>query len=372
MERRPSRSESGVDYGLLIGNLPSAVLCVDQDYRVLSVNPAAEQLFSASWNTLAQKTLEHWLAPHSTLIALMEQVAHVGITISEYGVQLALSRGVEIEVDVHICPLVEQPGSILISLHPCSMARGLDQQRAHRGSTRSVAALARILAHEVKNPLSGIRGAAQLLEPYVDNEDKALVQLIYDETDRICDLVDRMEEFTETGSLNRKSINIHQVLEHVRRVSEAGFARHVRFLEAYDPSLPMVDGDRDRLVQLFLNLVKNAAEAVPKSSGQIGITTHYQHGFRVTLNNSDERLELPITVEVRDNGPGVPDDMIENMFDPFVTTKPKGGGLGLSLVAKIVNDHQGVVSYHRGTQGSIFRVRLPSAPSLKGSPGVPT
>ncbi len=350
-----------IDHRLIIGNLPSAILCVDEDFRIQSINPAGEQLFSASANTLAQKSLAELLSPHSTMLALMQQVAQAGNTISEYGVQLALSRGIEMEVDVHITPLLELPGKLLISLHPCSMARGLDQQRANKGSTRSVAALARILAHEVKNPLSGIRGAAQLLEPYVETEDKALVQLIYDETDRICDLVDRMEEFTETGSLVRKPLNIHQVLEHVRRVSEAGFARHVRFLEAYDPSLPMVYGDRDRLVQLFLNLIKNAADAVPLDAGQIGITTHYQHGFRVSLGNSDERLELPIAVEIRDNGPGVPKDMIDQMFDPFVTTKPKGGGLGLSLVAKIVNDHQGVVSYVRGSQGAIFRVRLPAS-----------
>ncbi len=361
-----SRGSPTIDSGLLISNLASAIICVDAQFRIQSVNPAAEQLFSASANMLAGRAMDELLAPHSTLLALMNQVAEAGITVSEYGVHLSLSRGPSVEVDVHLCPMAELFGYILISLHPCSMARGLDQHRANKGSTRSVAALAKILAHEVKNPLSGIRGAAQLLEPYIAEEDRSLLSLIYDETDRICDLVDRMEEFTDSSSLSRQGINIHQVLEHVRRVSQAGFARHIRFIEAYDPSLPLVSGDRDRLVQVFLNLVKNAAEAAPKVGGQIGITTHYQHGLRVTLSNSEERLELPITVEVRDNGPGVPGDMVDHLFDPFVTSKHKGGGLGLSLVAKIVNDHQGVVSYVPGSQGAIFRIRLPAtSPSVK-------
>ena len=194
---------------------------------------------------------------------------------------------------------------MLVVLHPCSVARRLDQQISHRRSTRSVAGLAATLAHEVKNPLSGIRGAAQLLEPAVGEEDRPLIQLICDETDRICALVERMEEFGDTAPVERRSVNIYQVLEHVRRIAEAGFARHHRIVELYDPSLPEVEGDRDRLIQVFLNLVKNAAEATPAGGGPITLATQYQHGLRVAVNNSRDRLELPITVEVRDNGPGV-------------------------------------------------------------------
>ena len=237
----------------------------------------------------------------------------------------------------------------------------LDQQISHRRSTRSVAGLAATLAHEVKNPLSGIRGAAQLLETAVGEDDQPLIQLICDETDRICALVDRMEEFGDTAPVERRSVNIHQVLEHVRRIAQAGFARHLRVIELYDPSLPEVEGDRDRLVQVFLNLVKNAAEAAPSGNGTITLATQYQHGLRVAVNNSRARLELPITVEVRDNGTGVPFDMVDHLFEPFVSTKRSGSGLGLSLVAKIVADHRGVVSYLPGEPGSTFRVRLPAA-----------
>ena len=350
--------------------MPSAVFSVDPRLRFRFANPAAEQLFGASWNVLANRGLAELVAPHATLLALMRQVQASGSTISDYGIELALARGETVAVDCHVCPVPELPRDVLVILHPCSGARRLDQQMAHRRSTRSVAGLAATLAHEVKNPLSGIRGAAQLLEPTVGPDDRPLIRLICDETDRICALVDRMEEFGDTAPVERRPVNIHQVLEHVRRIAAAGFARKHRIIELYDPSLPEVEGDRDRLVQVFLNLVKNAAEATPAAGGSITLATHYQHGLRVAVNNSRTRLELPITVEVRDNGAGVPFDMVEHLFEPFVSSKRSGSGLGLSLVAKIVADHRGVVSYLPGDPGATFRVRLPAArpqPTREGS-----
>jgi two-component system nitrogen regulation sensor histidine kinase GlnL len=353
--------EGAYDPGILLQSIPSAVFSLDQSLRFRSANPAAEQLFSASWHTLAVRRLQEFVAPHATLLALVRQVQSTGSSISDYGVELALSRGEVVSVDIHLCLIPELPEHVLVVLHPCSVARRLDQQISHRRSTRSVAGLAATLAHEVKNPLSGIRGAAQLLEPAVGAEDRPLIQLICDETDRICGLVERMQEFEDTAPLERRPVNIYQVLEHVRRIAEAGFARHLRIVELYDPSLPDVEGDRDRLIQVFLNLVKNAAEAAPPEGGQITLVTQYQHGLRVAVNSSRERLELPITIEVRDNGPGVPEDMVDHLFEPFISTKRRGSGLGLSLVAKIVADHRGVVSYLAGDPGAIFRVRLPAA-----------
>ena len=352
------------DPGILLQSIPSPVFALDAELRFRSANPAAEQLFSASWNSLAGRRLDEFVAAHATIVALVRQVQDGGgASISDYGVELALARGEVVSVDGHLSPVPELPGHVLVVLHPCSVARRLDQQISHRRSTRSVAGLAATLAHEVKNPLSGIRGAAQLLEPAVGEEDRPLIRLICDETDRICGLVERMEEFGDTGQVGRgRAVNIYQVLEHVRRIAQAGFARHHRVVELYDPSLPEVEGDRDRLIQVFLNLVKNAAEAAPAEGGQVTLATQYQHGLRVALGTSRERLELPITVEVRDNGPGVPADMAEHLFEPFVSTKRRGSGLGLSLVAKIVADHRGVVSYLPGEPGgAVFRVRLPAA-----------
>ena len=356
------------DATAILDALPSSVLVLDAGGSILSLNPAAEQLFSASAGQLAGRAFGDLLAPHSTLAALVRQVALERVSVSEYGFALALAKGRGAEVDAHVLPMGEPQadtgdgdgGAILVLLHRCSIAQRLDRHLAHRGSARSIAALAQTLAHEVKNPLSGIRGAAQLLEGSLSEEDRTLVRLIVDETDRVVTLIDGMDPFAEQRPLERSPINIHQVLEHVRRIAENGFARNMHIVEAYDPSLPDIAGDRDQLIQVFLNLVKNAAEAAPREAGRITLTTHYQHGLRVQVGGSPERIELPITVEVRDNGEGVAADMIDHLFEPFISSKPRGRGLGLSLVAKIVNDHGGIVAYATEDGGPVFRVRLPA------------
>ena len=215
--------------------------------------------------------------------------------------------------------------------------------------------------------IKNVRGAAQLLEESASASDRELTRLICDESDRICALVDRMEVFSDQRPIERGPVNIHEVLERVRLVAQTGFARHVRFVEEYDPSLPPVHGNRDLLIQVFLNLVKNAAEAVPAQGGEIQITSAYQHGVRLAVAGSDARIHLPLVISISDNGEGIPEELGQHLFDPFVTTKHNGTGLGLALVAKVIGDHGGIIEFDSQPRRTVFRVCLPIVPRAYGA-----
>ncbi|MEM7044599.1 MAG: ATP-binding protein [Pseudomonadota bacterium] len=345
---------------MILNAMASSVLVVTPAMRVAFVNPAAEQLLGVSRTMLDKMSLSDLMPDDSPLIDRIRRVQMDRSSISDYSVELPFAKEARHLLDLHVSPLSERPGDVLVLLHPCSVAHRLNHQLGHRGRARSVAVLGATLAHEVKNPLSGIRGAAQLLEPEIRESERPLVRLICDETDRICTLVDQMEQFADLKPLTRGPVNIYEVLERVRRLAETGFAKRVRFVEHYDPSLPEVDGDRDQLVQVFLNLIKNAAEAVPAEDGEIILTTQYHHGLSIRVPNSRERVELPITVRIQDNGSGVSTDVAANIFEPFITTKHAGSGLGLPLVAKIVGDHGGILEFENLAKGALFRIHLPA------------
>jgi two-component system nitrogen regulation sensor histidine kinase GlnL len=343
----------------ILAALADAVLVVDRAGVIDYANPAAEQFFGTSLNLMVDRDLREFVPADSPLFALLEQVNQSGATVAENGVTLSSPRIGSRFASLHLCPIPESDGDIAIVLRESSIARKIDQQLFHRNAARSVTAMAAMLAHEVKNPLSGIRGAAQLLEQYVPDADRELTQLICEETDRICALVDRMEEFADGRPIEREPVNIHQVLGHVRKVAQNGFGRHVRFVETYDPSLPAVFGNRDQLIQVFLNLVKNACEANPDPGAEIVLATAYKHGVRLALPGTRQRVHLPLAVQVVDNGPGIAEDLRPHLFDAFITSKPNGRGLGLALVAKIVNDHGGVIEFDSEPRRTVFNVMLP-------------
>ncbi len=348
----------------ILAALPDPVLVVDGQDRLRYANIAAEAFFDTGAMTLMGLSLRELLPGDSPVFALIDSVRVGGHSVSEYGVGIDTPRLGARLLTVQAAPLGEEHDHVVVTLQGRSIADKIDRQLTHRNAARSVTAMASMLAHEVKNPLSGIRGAAQLLEQNATTADRELTRLICDEADRICALVDRMDVFSDRRPLERAPINIHEVLERVRRAAQSGFARTIRFIEDYDPSLPAIDGNRDLLIQAFLNLVKNAAEAAPAEGGEIVLSTQYQHGIRLAVAGSDSRVHLPLVVSVTDNGEGIPEDLRNHLFDPFVSTKHNGTGLGLALVAKVVGDHGGVIEFESTPRGTVFRVYLPMAPRV--------
>ena len=353
----------------LLNALPHPVIAVRARGEISSANAAAEIFFGMSRAVLHQQKLMDLVIKGSPLLGLVEKVAAHGAAINKYRVELALVRPQEKRlVDVFVAPLTDEAEGVVVMLQERALSEKIERQLVYRAASRSVAAMASVLAHEVKNPLSGIRGAAQLLEAEVSDSDRALIQLICEETDRIVKIVDRMSAFSEKRPLIQEKINIHVVLDHVKRISQAGFARHIRFVENYDPSLPSVLGNKDQLIQAFLNLVKNAAEAIGevRDDGTIELSTAFRPGVRLQMPGLDSPVSLPLEFCVRDNGSGVAPELLPHLYDPFVTTKATGTGLGLALVAKIIGDHGGTIECESSPRRTIFRILMPAYGKASG------
>lgn len=349
---------SGISFEALWGAIPYPALVIAADGTIRAANPAAESFGATSMRQMAGKPLARYVGRDSALFEVVAQARRDEVSVAQYDVTVAWGDQVPQVQNVHAAPLQDGGGEILLLLHPQGMAEKMDRSLGHRSAARSVTGMAAMLAHEIRNPLAGISGAAQLLEMNLGDADRELTGLIQAETARIGKLVDRVEQFGDLRPAQRRPVNIHDVLDRSRRAAQAGFAAHIRFHEEYDPSLPPTAGDADQLLQVFQNLLKNAAEAAPRVGGTISIASAYRPGVKM-MRPGGRSESLPLVVSVTDNGPGVPDSLIRDIFDPFVSSKVNGTGLGLSLVSKLIADHGGVVECESRPGRTRFLVRLP-------------
>ena len=340
------------------GSMPYPAIVVGEDDLIEAANTATESFGGASQRQMLGQPLGRFAGDDCPVLDVVAQARRDGIPIVQYNVMVAWQNMQPRLHNAHAVPLQDQPDSVLILLHPQGMAERMDRSLNHRSAARSVTGMAAMLAHEIRNPLAGISGAAQLLEMGLQGDDLELTRLIRSESERIGNLVDRMEQFGDLRPAVRQAVNLHDVLERARRAAQAGFAAHLRINEQYDPSLPPAAGDPDQLLQVFQNLLKNAAEAVSGTGGAISINTSYRPGVKM-IRPGGSSESLPLLASVTDNGPGIPDSLVHDIFDPFVSSKINGTGLGLSLVSKLVSDHGGVVECDSVPGRTSFLVRLP-------------
>jgi two-component system nitrogen regulation sensor histidine kinase GlnL len=347
-----------IDLSAVWNAFPYPTFVVDRDDEILSANTAAEIFAGVSIRAMRGKPISHYASEHSALMDLLRQVRREDVSFAQHNVDVAWLDAPPRTSSLHAAPIHDVPGQVLIQIHPKGIADKMDRSLTHRSAARTVTGMAAMLAHEIKNPLAGISGAAQLLEMNLDEEDHELTQLIQEETKRIEKLLQRVEQFGDIRPAARSQVNIHDVINRAKMSAEAGFAKHVRFIEVYDPSLPPTLGDADQLIQVMLNLIKNAAEATSEVGGQITLRTAYKPGVTIALPGGG-RESLPLHVTVSDNGKGVPEDLQRDLFEPFVSSKAAGTGLGLALVSKIMADHGGVVEFDSDPGWTTFRLLLP-------------
>jgi two-component system nitrogen regulation sensor histidine kinase GlnL len=347
------------DFVELFAALPVAALVLDGEGRVVHANAVAETLLNQSERAMFGQPLD------MVLRRPVETDPPAGHNIASFDAEVETARGGRVRVDYLETMIADHFGWRVITLHAASASRRMG--RSERAGMRSAMGAAAMLGHEIKNPLSGIRGAAQLIQAGGEGMEE-LTTLITTEVDRIAALIDRMQDLTDTRPLKPAAENIYPLLNHARGLAVAGFARDIPIVEQYDPSLPPVMADRDALLQVVINLLKNAADAVRRTpEGRITITTAYRHGMAVAPAPGRPRRPLPIELCVIDNGPGAPPDIADMLFDPFVSGKPEGQGqgLGLALVDKLVRDIGGIVHYSREgvPESTVFRLLLPRGAS---------
>ncbi len=337
--------------------MPFAVIGLTRRETVSFVNPAAETLLQRSSALVRGRPLTELLPEDSPLMDFITRARREGGVMSARSIRIASSHITPVDMDVTASPDGDD-GGLVLTLMPIRQV----QDESKNAEVNAFAQIARMLGHEVKNPLAGIVGAAQLLARQARDDQKALLTLIRDEGGRITRIVDRFTAFETFFSPRARITNVHIVLDSVIDLAKASFGATTRFDLQYDPSLPEIEVDPDHLHEAALNLVKNAVEAAstPSRRARVAISTRYRAGFRFA-GRDGPRARGALEISVTDNGPGVPETTVPRVFEPFFTTKAGGAGIGLAVVAEIMQAHGGFVVLDNSVSGASLRLLFPIA-----------
>ena len=349
--------------GVIWASLPFPTLLIDQSATILEANPAAETFLNTSQRSLVGQPVFDRLAIDAPMEEALTRVRANQSPLNINDVEVTTGDRPPLQCTIHLAPMHDNPDIVMLILSPRELADRLGRSLGAKTAARSAIGMAEMLAHEIKNPLAGISGAAQLLSMNLTPEDQELTGLIVEETRRIVKLLEQVEQFGNLRPPDRKPVNIHDALDRARKSALVGFAAHMTIVEDYDPSLPPTFADSDQLMQVFLNLIKNAAEAC-KTGGTIRLHTFYDLSLRLRRKDGASAA-LPLNVEIIDDGPGIPPEIAANIFEPFVSGRENGTGLGLALVSKIITDHEGWITVDSAPGRTVFRVSLPMAPREK-------
>jgi len=339
----------------ILESLNSAVLLFDESMRLKYVNPAAETLFSVSARHLLNQPYQALIQESADLQFQLEEAFQSGRPFTRHEVSLDLGNDNHVMVDFTAVPLIESgyAREILVELHSVDRLLRISREENQLAQQEATQKILRGLAHEIKNPLGGLRGAAQLLERQLDSEDlKEYTQVIIDEADRLQKLVNRI--LGPNNLPNKCSINIHHVLEHIRSLLLAEGKSNVSIERDYDPSIPELQADPDQLIQAFLNITRNAYQALDEE-GTITLRTRIERKY--TLGK--QRYDLVARIEIIDNGPGIPEGILDKIFFPMVTGRAEGTGLGLSIAQSLIQQHDGLIEVISVPGGTVFTVLLP-------------
>ncbi|ARO14648.1 nitrogen regulation protein NtrB [Ketogulonicigenium robustum] len=344
----------------LWSSLPVAALLLTVDDKIEELNPAAEAFLNLSARSLRGAPVWDKVMVDAPLEEAFGRARTHESSLFVNDVDVGSGERPPVQCNLYFAPLQGALGKMLMLISPREISYRMTQKNSSVKAAKSAIGMAEMLAHEIKNPLAGITGAAQLLSMGLEGADVELTDLIVEESRRIVKLLEQVEQFGNLRPPARKSVNIHDILDRARQSASVGFGAHMMFVEEYDPSLPRTYVDPDQMLQVFLNLLKNASEA-GQPGGAIRIHTFYEPSLRVRRadGNSDR---LPLQVEIIDDGPGLPPDIADDIFEPFVSGRENGTGLGLALVSKLVTAVGGWISVESVPGRTVFRVSLPLVP----------